>query len=187
MSGRAVAEIADGVYRIRAGRGIMASNVYLIRSGGSWALIDAAWPGRGQLIKVAAESVFGEGARPASMPLTYIHPDHSGSARELARTWDLPVRVHPDELALADGRYHQEYGNPLDRWLVVPLTRLLPRSRADLMISKASLAGVARPLDPPGLPPGLPDWQCIAVPGHTPGHVAFSAPATACSSPGTRC
>ena len=49
MSGREpVAEVADGVYCVRVGRGVIASNVYLIRSGGSWALIDAAWPGRGQ-------------------------------------------------------------------------------------------------------------------------------------------
>ena len=64
MSGRElVAEVADGVYCVGVGRGLLASNVYLIRSGGSWALIDAAWPGRGQLITAAAESVFGEGTR----------------------------------------------------------------------------------------------------------------------------
>ena len=174
MSGREpVAEVADGVYCVRVGRGVIASNVYLIRSGGSWALIDAAWPGRGQLIQVTAESAFGAGTPPASMLLTHIHPDHSGSARELARIWDLPVWVHPGEMPLAAGKYRPEYGNPLDRWLVVPLMRVLPRHRVDSMISEASLAGVARPLDPAGPPPGLPDWRCVAAPGHTPGHAAF--------------
>ena len=174
MSGREpAAEVADGVYCVGVGRGVLASNVYLIRSGGSWALIDAAWPGRGPLIKVAAESVFGEGTRPASMLLTHIHPDHSGSARELARIWDLPVWVHAGEMPLAAGTYRPEYGNPLDRWLVVPLMHALPRRRADAMTSAASLAGVARPLDPVGPPPGLPDWRWVAAPGHTPGHVAF--------------
>jgi glyoxylase-like metal-dependent hydrolase (beta-lactamase superfamily II) len=174
MSGREpVAEVADGVYCVGVGRGVLASNVYLIRSGGSWALIDAAWPGRGQLITTAAESVFGEGTRPASMLLTHIHPDHSGSARELARCWDLPVWVHPGEMPLAAGTYRPEYQNPLDRWLIVPLLRVLPRRSVDSMTSAASLAGVARPLDPVGPPPGLPDWRCVAAPGHTPGHVAF--------------
>ena len=174
MSGREpVAEVADGVYCVGVGRGVLASNVYLIRSGGSWALIDAAWPGRGQLITAAAESVFGAGTRPASMLLTHIHPDHSGSARDLARFWDLPVWVHPGEMPLAAGTYLPEFGNPLDRWLIVPLLRLLPRRRVDAMTSAASLAGVARPLDPAGPPPGLPDWRCVAAPGHTPGHAAF--------------
>jgi glyoxylase-like metal-dependent hydrolase (beta-lactamase superfamily II) len=100
-------------------------------------------------------------------------PDHSGSARELARIWDLPVWVHPGEMPLAAGRYRPEYGNPLDRWLVVPLMHVLPRRRVDSMICEASLAGVARPLDPVGPPPGLPDWRCVAAPGHTPGHAAF--------------
>jgi len=168
-----VAEIADRVYRVGVGRGVLASNVYLIRSGASWALIDAAWSGRGQLITAAAESVFGEGTRPASMLLTHIHPDHSGSARELARCWDLPVWVHPGEMPLAAGRYRPEYQNPLDRWLIVPLLRVLPGRRVDAMTSAASLAGVARPLNPVGPPPGLPDWRGVAAPGHTPGHVAF--------------
>ena len=171
--GEPVTEVADGVYCVGVGRGALASNVYLIRSGASWALVDAAWPGRGQLITAAAESVFGEGTRPASMLLTHIHPDHSGSARELARFWDLPVWVHPGEMPMAAGTYRPEYGNPLDRRLIVPLMRVLPRRRVDSMISDASLAGVARPLDPVGPPPGLPDWRCVAAPGHTPGHVAF--------------
>ena len=174
MSGsKPVAEVADGVYCVAVGRGVLASNVYLIRSGGSWALIDAAWPGHGQLIQAAAESVFGKGTRPASMLLTHIHPDHSGSARELARIWDLPVWVHPGELPMVAGKYRPEYGNPLDRWLIMPLMRVLPRRRVDSMISAASLADVARPLDPVGPPPGLPDWRYVAAPGHTPGHIAF--------------
>ena len=115
MSDGKPVEVADGVYCLGVGRGVMASNVFLVRSGGSWVLIDAAWPGRGQLITAASASLFGAGTRPASMLLTHIHPDHSGSARELAHIWDLPVWVHVSEMALAAGRYRPEYGNPLDR------------------------------------------------------------------------
>ncbi len=67
--------------------------------------------------------LFGKGTRPAAILLTHIHPDHSGSALELARIWDLPVHVHPRELPLASGRYLPQYGNPLDRWLIAPLLR----------------------------------------------------------------
>jgi glyoxylase-like metal-dependent hydrolase (beta-lactamase superfamily II) len=51
-------QIAPGVYRVASGRGLTAANVYLVRSGSGWVLIDTAWPHRAQLIKTAAESVF---------------------------------------------------------------------------------------------------------------------------------
>ena len=120
-------EIAEGVYRLETGRGLTGANVYLVRSGPAWVLIDTAWPHRGPVISAAAESLFGAGTRPAAILLTHIHPDHAGSALELARLWDLPVYVHPGELPLAPGRYLPEYGNPLDRWLVAPLLALMPR------------------------------------------------------------
>jgi glyoxylase-like metal-dependent hydrolase (beta-lactamase superfamily II) len=163
-------EIAQGVYRVVAGPG---TNVYLVRSGPGWVLIDAAWPGRGRLIKAAAESLFGPGTRPAAIVLTHIHPDHSGSALELARMWDLPVHVHPDELVLAPGRYLPQYSNPLDRWLIAPVLRLLPRRAVEASRSRNSLEGTARAFDPALGVPGLPDWQAVPTPGHTPGHVAF--------------
>lgn len=166
-------QVAAGVYCLQTGRGITGANVYLLRSGSAWVLIDAAWPHRGQFIKSAAESLFGPGTRPAAIVLTHIHPDHSGSALDLARIWDLPVYVHPRELPLAAGGYLPEYGNPLDRWLVAPLLRLVPRRRAEASLSRNSLEGTARALDPDGSVPGLPDWRAVPTPGHTPGHVAF--------------
>ena len=117
--------------------------------------------------------MFGAGTRPAAIVLTHIHPDHSGSALELARLWALPVYVHPAELVLARGGYLPEYGNPLDRWLVAPLLRLMPRRAVEASRSRSSLEGTARAFDPAAGVPGLPDWQAVPVPGHTPGHVAF--------------
>jgi len=68
------------------------------------ALIDAGWAKDGPHIKKAAECVFGADTRPASILLTHFHPDHAGSALQLARIWDCPVYVHPDELPLAKWR-----------------------------------------------------------------------------------
>ena len=169
-------EIAPGVYRVDAGRWFTWTNVYLVRSGPGWVLIDTAWPGRGRLIKAAAESVFGAGARPAAIVLTHIHPDHSGSALELARMWELPVYVHPAEMVLAPGGYLPEYGNPLDRWLVAPVLRLMPRRAVKASRARNSLEGTARAIDPAAGVPGLPDWQAVPTPGHTPGHVALFRP-----------
>ena len=166
-------ELAPGVYCVKTGRLLTAANVYLVRSGPAWVLIDTAWPRRGRLIAAAAESLFGTGTRPAAILLTHIHPDHSGSALELARRWDLPVLVHPRELPLTPGGYLPEYGNPLDRWLIAPVLRLMPSRKVEAMVSRNSLEGIARGFDPADGVPGLPDWQCIPTPGHTPGHVAF--------------
>src|SRR3974377_1022549 len=98
-------------------------------------------------MRAAAESVFGGGARPGAIVLTHIHPDHAGSALELARFWDVPVYVDQAELPMAPGRYLPEYGNPLDRWLVVPVLRLLPRRRVAAMQARSSLEGTVRALD----------------------------------------
>ena len=166
-------EVAQGVYCLETGRGLTEANVYFVRSGPAWALIDAAWPHRGQLIKAAAESLFGPRTPPAAILLTHIHPDHAGSALELARMWDLPVLVHPRELPLASGRYLPEYGNPLDRWLIAPVLRLLPRRKVEASLSRNSLEGTAKAFDPAASVPGLPDWQAVPTPGHTPGHVAY--------------
>ena len=166
-------QTAPGVYRVETGRGLTEANVYLVRSGPGWVLIDTAWPHRGQLIKAAAESLFGTGTRPEAIVLTHIHPDHAGSARELAGLWDLPVHVHPAELPLAAGRYMPQYGNPPDRWLIAPLLALMPRRAVRASVSRSSLEGIAVPFDPAAGVPGLPGWRAVPTPGHTPGHVAF--------------
>ena len=72
-------EIAPGVYCMETGKGIMRSNVYFVRSGSSWALIDTASANCGRVIQKAAESLFGANTRPAAILLTHSHPDHAGS------------------------------------------------------------------------------------------------------------
>lgn len=97
-------EIARDVYCLGP-RGRSQTDVYFVRSGSSWTLIDAGWARDGPSIKQAAESVFGADTRPASILLTHHHPDHAGAALQLARTWDCAVYVHPYELPLATGDF----------------------------------------------------------------------------------
>lgn len=169
-------EIARGVYCMEAGKGINRSNVYFVRSGLSWVLIDAASAGCGPSIRKAAESLFGANTRPASILLTHTHPDHAGAVRELIQMWGCPVYVHPDELpltAIEDLSTIETYANPLDRWIILPLLRAMPRRKVESMLSKTSLKGIAQAFDPGDEVPGLPEWECIPTPGHTPGHVSF--------------
>ena len=169
-------EIAPGIYCMQTGKGINRSNVYFVRSGLSWVLIDAASANCGQVIKKVAESLFGTNTRPACILLTHDHPDHAGAALELARTWNCVVYLHPNELDLAvNGSLatFQRYANPLDRWIILPILRIMPRSKVEAMIARESLKGIAQAFDPVAGVPGLSDWECIHTPGHAPGHIAF--------------
>ena len=171
-------EIAPGVYCMEVGKGIMRSNVYFVRSDSSWALIDTASANCGRVIQEAAESLFGANTPPTAILLTHSHPDHAGSTLELARRWGCLVYVHPDELPLVAGDFStfEQYGGPLDIWVILPLMRVMPRRRRESMLSESSFKDVARAFDPGTGVPGLPDWECIPTPGHTPGHVAFFRP-----------
>ncbi|SFF42878.1 nitroreductase/quinone reductase family protein [Blastococcus tunisiensis] len=166
-------QVADDVHVVTLGRGFPASNVYLVRSREAWALIDAGWAGDADTIRRTAESLFGPGARPAAILLTHIHPDHSAAAGELARSWDVPVHVHPVELPMAAGKYLPEFDMPLDHWVVMPIMRLLPARTRSRIEAVGDITDVARALPPGGVVPGLPDWEWIAAPGHTPGSVAY--------------
>jgi glyoxylase-like metal-dependent hydrolase (beta-lactamase superfamily II) len=169
-------EVAPGVFGMETGKGISRANVYFVQSGSSWVLIDAALAHCGQLIRRTAESLFGANTRPASILLTHNHPDHAGSVAELARMWDCPVYVHPHELpyvAIEDLSTIEKYANPLDRWIILPILRIMPRQRVEAMLSNGSIKEFVRAFDPSAAIPGLPDWECIPTPGHTPGHVAF--------------
>jgi glyoxylase-like metal-dependent hydrolase (beta-lactamase superfamily II) len=166
-------EVAPGVWLVTLGRGAAASNVYLIGSDSAWTLVDAGWASSAEAIKTAAAAEFGPGAHPAAILLTHIHPDHSGAADLLARSWQVPVYVHPAELPMAAGRYLPQYAMPLDRWLVAPLLCLLPARTRQRIEAANSITDVVHPLPPTGGVPGLPDWQWVPTPGHTPGHVAY--------------
>lgn len=112
--------VADGVYQLPTGSGRFASHVYFVRSGQGWVLVDAGWPKADEAIAAAAESLFGKSSPPAAIILTHIHPDHTGAVPGLARRWDVPVFVHPDELPQASGKLLDEYANPLDRRVLRP-------------------------------------------------------------------
>ena len=134
--------VTPGVYGLEAGKGISRANIYFGQSRSSWVLIDATLANCGQLIRRTAESLFGANTRPASILLTHNHPDHAGSAVELAHMWDCPVFVHPDEMpyvAIEDLSTIEKYANPLDRWIILPILRMMPRQRVVAMLSSSSI------------------------------------------------
>lgn len=144
-------------------------------------LIAACGSGRGTLRWFAVRTagfLFGPGSPPAAILLTHCHPDHDGSALRLARTWDCPVYMHPAELPIATGEFAAMVATagPLDRWVILPLMRAMGRRRREAVLAQGSLHQVARTFEPGSGVPGLPGWECIPTPGHTPGHVSYFRP-----------
>jgi glyoxylase-like metal-dependent hydrolase (beta-lactamase superfamily II) len=169
-------EIADGVFCLGP-RGRTQSNVYLIRSGRAWTLVDAGWADDTTRIARAAAGLCGD-QRPIAIVLTHCHPDHAGAARELARLWGCSVWVDAAELPIATGDVAAMTRDaaPLDRWIVLPLLRAMGHRRRERIIARSSLAEVVRPLAQHQAIPGLPEWQGIPTPGHTRGHTALFRP-----------
>ena len=169
-----ISDVAPDVYCLGP-RGRTQTDVYLVRSGASWTLVDAGWASDVPRIRQAAAALFGSDVPPAAILLTHDHPDHAGAALELARAWECAVYLHPAEMPIARGDFAAmtEYAGPLDRWVILPAMRALGRRRREAILARSSLTEVVRAFDPAGPVPGLPDWELIPTPGHTPGHVSF--------------
>ena len=132
-----------------------------------WVLIDAGLPGAAPAIARVARRRFGARSRPAAIVLTHGHADHVGGLRALARRWDAPIYAHPLELPYLTGRSAYPPPDPTVGGgalaLLSPLVRPGPFDFRPWM----------HPLPMDGTVPGMPGWQWIHTPGHTPGHVAF--------------
>lgn len=171
-------EIAPGVVCIGPW-GRTQTNAYLLRGASGWLLVDAGWAGDADRIEAAARQALAGEAWPQAILLTHVHPDHSGAAHELAGRWSCPVHLPPDEMPIARGDFDamREVAGPMDRWVVLPAMRAMGRRRREALSTRNTLGDAARPL-PPGEPmSGLPGWEVVATPGHTPGHVSLFRPA----------
>lgn len=150
------------------------TNVYLVRAGESWVLVDAGWERDAGRIESTVARLCGD-ARPVAILLTHCHPDHAGAARALAARWGCRVHMHPSELPIVRGDFAAmvEQAGPLDRVLILPVLRAMGRQRRGAAIARSGLGEVARAFDPDGEVPGLPGWTAVRTPGHTPGHVSL--------------
>jgi glyoxylase-like metal-dependent hydrolase (beta-lactamase superfamily II) len=173
-STKSPAEIASGVFCIGP-HGRTQTNVYLVRAGSTWALVDAGWAGDFERIQAAVRGIVGSGDMPSAILATHAHPDHTGAAWALAEAWHCPILLHELELPLAGGDFAamNRYAGPLDRYVILPTMRVIGKRRREAALSAASFASLVRPLPPGGRIPELEGWRWIATPGHTPGHVSF--------------
>jgi len=141
-------------------------NVYFLgRPGSPWLLVDAGLPGRANQILAAAKARFGAGAKPEAIVLTHGHFDHAGSARQLAEEWGVPIYAHRLEMPYLTGRSAYPPPDPTIGGAIAFLSRFMPSGPYDFGSSIRELSGKEVP--------GMPGWEWLATPGHSPGHISL--------------
>ena len=142
-------------------------NVYFVgQPGQPWALVDTGTPGMAPRILAAAAERYGPRARPEAILLTHGHTDHAGSAAALAEQWNVPIYAHALELPYLTGRSSYPPKDPTVGGAMALISRAFP-------MNVVNLSGLVQSLPHDGVVPGLPDWQWLETPGHSPGHVSF--------------
>jgi glyoxylase-like metal-dependent hydrolase (beta-lactamase superfamily II) len=168
-----VATVAPGIHRI--GNGLV--NAYLLEEGGAVTLIDAGLPGYWSALPGELAAMGRTLADVRAVLLTHAHSDHVGFAERIRRERGVPVRVHPDDAALARGEVkpvRDTHGpgyrgaNPLAiaRFVLYGLRH----GFGVTPITEVGLLDDGTTLDVPGAP------RVIHVPGHTAGSAALHVP-----------
>jgi glyoxylase-like metal-dependent hydrolase (beta-lactamase superfamily II) len=154
--------VAEGVWFLRT----LMVNLFIVRDGSSWFLVDAGLGGYAAAIQRAARACVGPGP-PSSIVLTHGHFDHVGSLEALLETWDVPVHAHRLERPYLTGRSPYPPPDPLvGRGGMSLMSRLYPRGPIDI-------ASRLQTLPEDGAVPGAREWRWVATPGHSPGHVSL--------------
>jgi glyoxylase-like metal-dependent hydrolase (beta-lactamase superfamily II) len=170
--------VAPGVYSL--GDGLM--NFYVLVEGTDVTLVDAGFPGQYDLLAALLESIGRSVHDIGAVLVTHAHLDHIGLAERLRREVGATVWVHTREVPalanplrrLPDTKPEQGMGgfflrNPMALRFPIHWARLGAfRTPA---VTEASTFDDAAVLDVPGRP------RVVAIPGHTPGSVAFHLPA----------
>jgi glyoxylase-like metal-dependent hydrolase (beta-lactamase superfamily II) len=155
--------VAEGVLFLRT----LMANLFVVREGASWVLVDCGLRGYARPIRQAAREFVGSDRPPAAIVLTHGHFDHVGSLDALLETWNVPVFAHALEWPYLTGQSAYPPPDPLvGRGSMALLSRLYPRGPLDVRPYLERLAETHAV-------PGLREWRWIPTPGHSAGHVSL--------------
>jgi len=156
-------EVAPDILSLRT----LFVNVVFIGEPGSrnWVLVDTGMARfTDHIVQVATERFQGP---PSAIILTHGHFDHVGTVIELEQFWGVPVYAHPLEIPYLTGLKDYPPADPsVGGGLMSRLSFAYPNEAINLDDRIFSL-----PND--HSVPGVPGWEWVHTPGHTPGHVSL--------------
>lgn len=128
-------------------------------------MVDAGMPKDYKVILNDIRKMYG-GRKPIAIILTHGHFDHVGSLAQLLAEWNIPVYAGTEELPYLNGMEDYPEGEFSWKGMVAMLSKTFPNKGINI-------SQYLFPLPENHAVPYLADWEWIATPGHTPGHVSF--------------
>lgn len=157
--------IREGLFLLEAGSPV---NCYLIEGGQGLTLVDT---GPAERVEALVGEVVGGGFGLDDLQrivVTHAHPDHAGGAAALLKRKRVKVFAHPFEIPALEGRAAPARRRGLRGRLRALASRLLDKREP---LSSVVAASPREPIR------GLPQWQVLHLPGHTPGSLGLFDPA----------
>jgi glyoxylase-like metal-dependent hydrolase (beta-lactamase superfamily II) len=177
-------QVADGIYQVELPLpfALRIVNCYLLRDGAGWAIVDCGlnYPAGQAAWRTAFDALGIDASAITRIILTHAHPDHYGMAGWLAAQSGAPVLLSPIEQAFAervwgngDPTYQRvraffaAHGMPSDMAQAVYEQMIVLRPMTQPMPTTTTLEPGAT------LRVGQREFQTIATPGHSDGHLVF--------------
>lgn len=119
-----------------------------------WMLVDTGPEGCADLLCETIQNVFGD-KRPVFIVLTHGHSDNAGNAKELMNRWRVTAYAQKGEIPYLQGKKNYR------------------KSGQEAISETPALGSYLLSLPSDGMIPMMPDWEWIATPGHTEGHISL--------------